>query len=181
MTGYLIKPVRSASLLAVLTGAETEAEETAVPLNPAAAPPTAPDSVAVSLKVLVAEDNEINALLTRSLLEKLGHRPTLAGDGAAALDLWRAEREGDAPYDLVLMDVNMPVMDGVEAARRMRAMEEDDDAPPTRIVALSANAFADDRATCLAAGMNAFLVKPLHREQLITTLEELGDPKRAAA
>jgi signal transduction histidine kinase/CheY-like chemotaxis protein len=181
MTGYLIKPVRSASLLAVLTGAETEAEETAVPLNPAAAPPTAPDSVAVSLKVLVAEDNEINALLTRSLLEKLGHQPTLAGDGAAALDLWRAEREGDAPYDLVLMDVNMPVMDGVEAARRMRAMEEEDGAPPTRIVALSANAFADDRATCLAAGMNAFLVKPLHREQLITTLEELGDPKRAAA
>jgi CheY-like chemotaxis protein len=105
----------------------------------------------------------------------------LAGDGAAALDLWRAEREGDAPYDLVLMDLNMPVMDGVEAARRMRAMEEGDGAPPTRIVALSANAFADDRATCLAAGMNAFLVKPLHREQLITTLEELSDPKRAAA
>jgi signal transduction histidine kinase/CheY-like chemotaxis protein len=181
MTGYLIKPVRSASLFAVLTGAEAETEEMTAPLCPAAAPPTAPDSAAVSLKVLVAEDNEINALLTRSLLEKLGHRPTMAVDGAAALDLWCAAREGDAPYDLVLMDVNMPVMDGVETVRRMRAIEAEDDGPATRVVALSANAFADDRATCLAAGMNAFLVKPLHREQLIAVLEELSDPTRAAA
>ncbi|MGE0751993.1 MAG: ATP-binding protein [Variibacter sp.] len=181
MTAYLIKPVRSASLRALLNGAEADADDHAASLVPAAAPPTAPDAAAVSLKILVAEDNEINALLTRSLLEKLGHRPTVAADGATTLDLWRAAREGDAPYDLVLMDVNMPVMDGVETTRRMRDAEAEDDGLRTAIVALSANALADDRTTCITAGMDAFLIKPLDRDQLVTLLEQVSDPKRAAA
>jgi CheY-like chemotaxis protein len=181
MTGYLIKPVRSASLLAVLAGMDADVEERTAPLKPAAAPPTAPDAPAVSLRVLVAEDNEINALLTRSLLEKLGHRPTVAGDGATALDLWQSAREGETPYDVVLMDINMPVMDGAEATRRMRATEDAEGGARSIVIALSASAMGDDRAACLAAGMDAFLVKPLERDELMHALEDIAGARHAAA
>ena len=123
-----------------------------------------------ALSILVAEDNEINALLARALLTKLGHRPTIAASGAAAIACWLAARSAGTPYDRVLMDLHMPGMDGLEATRRIRALEEEDNAPRTPIIALTANASAEDRDACLAAGMDSFLVKPLDREQLATAL-----------
>jgi CheY-like chemotaxis protein len=122
------------------------------------------------LSILVAEDNEINALLARALLTRLGHRPTVVGNGAAALESWLVARAGGAPYDLVLMDVQMPGMDGLQAARRIRATEAAAGERPVRMLALTANAQSEDREACLAAGMDGLLVKPLDRERLVRIL-----------
>jgi PAS domain S-box-containing protein len=122
------------------------------------------------LSILVAEDNDINALLARALLAKLGHRPTIASTGAAAIEAWLSARAAGAPYDLVLMDVHMPQVDGLEATRRIRAAEAEREGPRTRIIALTANAQSEDRESCLAAGMDGFLTKPLDRERLADVL-----------
>jgi len=169
-TGYLVKPVRGSSLAARF-GSDTVFErdddtdlESRLRQRPA-------DGNA--LAILVAEDNDINALLARALLTKLGHRPTIATTGTDAVESWFAARAANAPYDLVLMDMHMPDVDGIEATKRIRAAEAKYNAPRTPIIALTANAFAEDRAVCLAAGMDAFLTKPLDRERLAETLASL--------
>jgi PAS domain S-box-containing protein len=173
-TGYLVKPVRASSLAARLIADEVfehAPAEAAAENEDTAAP-------AKGLSILVAEDNEINALLMRALLTKLGHRPTIAGNGEAAVESWAAARAAGAPYDLLLLDVQMPVMDGLEAARRIRAAEaESSETKPARILALTANAYPEDREAARAAGMNGFLVKPLDAERLreaIATSSGLG-------
>jgi CheY-like chemotaxis protein len=132
------------------------------------------------LAILVAEDNEINALLARALLQKLGHRPIIAANGSEAIELWRAAHEAGKPFARVLMDVHMPGIDGLEASRRIRALEAETGAARTPILALTANAFAEDRDACYAAGMDGFLVKPLERESLITALAASGTAALAA-
>jgi len=174
-TGYLVKPVRAASLKTRI--ASTASFESVAPATetPRASVKTNGHS---NLSILVAEDNEINALLVRSLLTKLGHRPTMVTDGAAALDAWRTANRDGAAFDLVLMDMHMPGVDGLEAARRIRTTETTDSLPRTPIIALTANAFAEDREACLAAGMDGYLVKPLDRHNLAAALADL--PKKTA-
>ena len=175
-TGYLIKPVRAASLAARLStndGFEFGG------VSDIAEPPSAAHAGG-GLSILVAEDNDINALLTRALLIKLGHHPTVAANGAAAIECWLAARAGDAPFDRILMDLHMPGMDGLEAARRIRANEAEIGASRTPILALTANASAEDREACLAAGMDGFLVKPLDRERLAAALANAGKAALAA-
>jgi CheY-like chemotaxis protein len=168
-TGYLVKPVRAASLAARI-GATNSFEhalaDTVDEINQAGRAETKPEG----LSILVAEDNEINALLARVLLTRLGHRPSMAADGAAAVHAWQAARDAGKPFDLVLMDVQMPEVDGLEATRRIRALENGIESP-ARIVALTANAYAEDREACLAAGMDGLLVKPLDRERLRDVLD----------
>jgi PAS domain S-box-containing protein len=184
-TGYLVKPVRAASLRAQLLAGETLTDDRVehsgatveagnIPLQPSAG------ESARSLSILVAEDNEINALLTRSLLSKLGHRPTVASSGAEAVDRWLTAHADGAPYDLVVMDVHMPGIDGLEAARRIRAVEAGMPDARTPIIALTANAFAEDRDACIAAGMDGFLVKPLSRERLAAALTQVSGTQIAA-
>jgi CheY-like chemotaxis protein len=168
-TGYLVKPVRAASLAARFASEPPAFEET----------DAGPDEFAggsvgrradAGLAILVAEDNEINALLARALLARLGHRPTIATTGTQAIESWLAARAAGEPYDFVLMDVHMPELDGIAAARRIREIEAAGSAPRTPIVALTANAYGEDRDACIAAGMDAFLTKPLDRERLAELL-----------
>jgi len=175
-TGYLVKPVRMASLAARLT-----AEDAFEDMAPEISGPDQTDAAAtdgkgkgIGLSILVAEDNEINALLARALLTRLGHRPTVAGNGTAAVESWAAARAAGKPYDLVLMDVQMPGMDGLQAARRIRAAETQAGDRPVRMLALTANAQSEDRDACLAAGMDGLLVKPLERERLREELDAVA-------
>ncbi len=181
-TGYLVKPVRAASLKVQLVGSEAFEKDAALakPIKSDAQSNGDEGKSSRRIKVLIAEDNEINSLLARSLLVKLGHWPSTAANGAAALDAWTAARNAGAPFDLVLMDLHMPGLDGLEAARRIRAAEGDT-RRRTPIIALTANAYAEDRDACLKAGMDGFLIKPLDREQLIGALNALPNAGQLAA
>jgi PAS domain S-box-containing protein len=176
-TGYLVKPVRAASLAARMTAADGEFER---PGEQAEAVTNAkPKETSQGLPILIAEDNEINALLARSLLTRLGHRPTVATSGDAAVDAWLSARAAGEPYAIVLMDVHMPGTDGIEATRRIREAEAGGTRTP--IVALTANAFEEDREACIAAGMDGFLTKPLDRERLAAALATAAGAKAMAA
>jgi len=177
-TGYLIKPVRPASLAARFSADDAFDATAAAELE---TPETTKEThYGNALSILVAEDNEINALLARALLTKLGHRPAIAASGAAAIEQWRAAYDAGTPYDRVLMDLHMPGMDGLEAARGIRAMEAEYDCARTPIIALTANASTEDRDACLAAGMDGFLIKPLDREHLAAILAASGASALAA-
>jgi PAS domain S-box-containing protein len=186
-TGYLVKPLRAASLAARLTmppdilapglagGDDPFALEAfAEPETPALAPPQ-------GLSILVAEDNEINALLMRSLLARLGHHVVITTDGEEALESWQSAESAGAPYDLVLMDIQMPRLDGIETTKRIRDCEAGRRVRPTPILALTANTLVEDRYACFEAGMDGFLVKPLDRDKLTEALVSLAASRHLAA
>ncbi len=117
------------------------------------------------LSILLAEDNPINQKLAVTLLAREGHRVSVVDDGEAAV---RAVAQGH--FDLVLMDMQMPGMSGLEATRQIRADEAARLEPRIPIMALTANAYDEDRDACLAAGMDAFISKPIRRDTLIATI-----------
>lgn len=189
-TGYLVKPVRTASIAARLSAPaddstlhwttsgqpdcnRIERSKTSAKTptkTPAKTPATAS---APSLSILVAEDNEINALLTHSLLTRLGHVVIVTANGEDALESWDTALAAGKPYDLVLMDIQMPNLDGIEATRKIREREAAQSGRRTTVLALTANVLIDDRHACLEAGMDGFLVKPLDREKLADALAGL--------
>jgi PAS domain S-box-containing protein len=176
-TGYLVKPLRAASLAARLTTApEIAAPNLAGDALIESLDPTEAPSVAAArgLSVLVAEDNEINALLMRSLLTRLGHHAVITTNGEEALESWLGARSAGAPYDLVLMDIQMPRLDGIETTKRIRAREAGQPDRQTPILALTANTLVEDRYACFEAGMDGFLIKPLDREKLTEALAGLA-------
>ena len=123
------------------------------------------------LKILVAEDNRTNQIIAAGMLKRLGHSCTIAHDGKQALALVADASAAGAPYDAVLMDMLMPNMDGLEAAKSLRANGYDAKALP--IIAVTANAFAEDVTACLAAGMQRHLPKPLQLAALRDALAEV--------
>ncbi len=168
---YLVRPVRTSSLLARLAALRAAADvdgaghgagsfDASLDDEPGA------ETAAGGLRVLVAEDNEINALLTRTLLEHAGHSVQIVGNGeeaVAALGL-----AGAPPYDVILMDLHMPGMDGFAATARIRELHME--AARLPIIALTANALSEDRQACLDAGMDDYLSKPVSHGALASTL-----------
>ena len=121
--------------------------------------PAASEEKTGQIRILLAEDNAINALLTRTLLEAEGHFVDTVEDGTLAVEAMKT-----ASYDLIFMDMRMPNMDGLEATRKIRAMSNVSKGLP--IIALTANAFDDDRNACFDSGMNDFMTKPVSAEEL---------------
>ena len=124
-----------------------------------------------ALRILVAEDNLINQKLAVRILEKQGWQPVIANNGKEAVKLY--EKEG---FDLILMDVQMPEMDGLEATEKIRKIEESADGH-IPIIAITANAFEEDKKRCLAAGMDAYITKPIKIAELFGIIEEVLNQK----
>jgi CheY-like chemotaxis protein len=127
-----------------------------------------------TLRVLAAEDNAVNQLVLKTLLAQVGVEPVIVGDGQAAVDAWARE-----PWDLILMDVQMPVMDGPTAARAIRAAEAKSGRARTPIVALTANAMSHQVADYAAAGMDAHVAKPIEAAALFAALQIGDEPAEA--
>jgi CheY-like chemotaxis protein len=118
------------------------------------------------LRVLAAEDNPINQLVLKTLLEQVGITVQFAGDGEEAVAAWR-----DGRWDLVLMDIQMPVMDGLAATRAIRAFEAAEGRPRTPIVAVTANGVAEQAADYMQAGMDGLVPKPIQLKQLLAVID----------
>src|SRR6202044_1827728 len=156
----LTKPLSAPDLLGAILLAIGE-HTPASTVNPPAAGISASSQ---SLRILLAEDNLVNQKVAMTMLGKMGHRITLATNGQEALEQWR---HGD--FDLILMDVQMPEMTGIEAAMQIRREEAIGAHVP--IVAMTASAMSEDRDRCLAAGMDDFISKPVSYraiEEMIT-------------
>ena len=125
------------------------------------------DEVLVGRNVLIAEDNAVNSEIVKRMLEKKGLKCTVTVNGLLALDNFRCSREGK--YDAVLMDIRMPVMDGLQSTRAIRSLSRED-AKRIPIIALTANAFDEDVKKCLDAGMDAHIAKPVEPQKLYEIL-----------
>jgi PAS domain S-box-containing protein len=145
--------------------------------RPSAAPAAAGlQAQASSLRILAAEDNAINQLVLKTLLGQVGLAPTIVSDGQAALDAWE-----HGAWDVILMDVQMPRMDGPTAARAIRRREAELGRPRTPIVALTANAMAHQVEEYMAAGMDGFLAKPIEVAQLFAALHRAAEASAEAS
>jgi CheY-like chemotaxis protein len=162
---YLAKPIRQSQLFDTLVGLLAASPDVKPAPHGAAARPSIDATLAARhpLRILLAEDNVVNQKLALRLLQQMGYRADLASNGIEAVE--SVERQ---TYDVVLMDVQMPEMDGLEAARRISARWPAGDRP--HIVAMTANAMQGDREECLAAGMDDYVVKPIRVDALVEAL-----------
>ncbi|MDD4953046.1 MAG: response regulator, partial [Desulfovibrionaceae bacterium] len=140
---------------------------------PAAAPEPAPALPDRPLDILLAEDEVVNRSLTVEILSRLGHKVRTAENGRQAVEALERQR-----FDLVLMDVQMPIMDGIEATRLIRSGRSGPGNERVPIIALTAYALDNDRRMCLEAGMNGYVAKPFTRQGLLRAIAEQvpGDP-----
>ena len=167
--GYLMKPVKLAPLVETIAaqlqvGGSLEPKET----GPAVAAVAETARPAEGLKILVVEDNLVNQKLAVKLLQRRGDTAIVADNGAMALEYWRHNT-----YDCILMDVQMPVMDGITAAKKIREIEEQD-GRHIPIIAMTAHAMKGDRETCLGVGMDEYITKPINVQKLYGLLDTIG-------
>ncbi len=178
--GHLVKPVRQSSLVERFRVRSAIASDAfaALPAEPLPQEEAAPKMPVRGFKVLLAEDNPVNALLTRELLRRRGHRVREVATGEAAVKAMMEER-----FDLMLTDIHMPGMDGIEAAKAIRAGEVVEGRPRTPIIALTADAMETGKRACKDAGMDGFLTKPVDPallDQMFETFFPAGADSAAA-
>ena len=166
--GRLTKPVKIQQLRSLLEELRSHSENET--LKKSNACPDDAEKEARPLRILMAEDNPVNRKVALSMLKRLGYRADVAENGLEVL-----QALGEKPYDVVLMDVQMPEMDGLEATRRIR-----DQGLSTRIIAMTAHAMDGDRDECLEAGMNEYISKPINMEELARILEACSQGCAAA-
>jgi CheY-like chemotaxis protein len=167
---FLARPVRGETLLRVLMasrGSMKAPSPVPLPLEPAE--PVL--SRHPGLSVLIAEDNDINAMLARATLQKAGHRVEVVGNGKAAVEAV-VEAGHRRRYDVVLMDLHMPLMDGMDAIAAIRRHEEETGVAPLPIMVLSADSQERTRHAVLAHGATGFVTKPLDPEMLVQAVQE---------
>jgi CheY-like chemotaxis protein len=159
--GYLTKPVGQPSLLTmirnVLAPKKSDSTDDAIITERST-------HEEKRLKILLAEDNEINQMVATNILKQAGHTYVIANNGQEALDKWQEEQ-----FDLILMDIHMPIMDGFEATSLIRDAEKNLGSH-IQIVALTANAIKGDAERCIAGGMDGYLSKPFTRAELLDTI-----------
>lgn len=157
---YLIKPIRQSSLAERIAyrGAQGFTPQNTARLDTTEV--KRQETEGNRYRILLAEDNQINSVLAQAILKRAGHHVDLAANGQEAVDTYTL-----APYDVVLMDMRMPVMDGLEATRRIR-----ENGGTTPIIALTANAMSSDKQECYDAGMNDFVSKPIEPDELLSTI-----------
>ncbi|MGC8660144.1 MAG: response regulator, partial [Desulfomonilaceae bacterium] len=162
---YIVKPIKQSQLFDKLVSVLSSRH--ARKIVAVSAPDHFVPSVKRHLKILLAEDNPVNQRLTIRLLEKVGHAVRLAKSGKEALEAIAHEK-----FDAVLMDIQMPELDGLAATRIIREAEKDT-ASHIPIIALTAHAMAGDKEKCLKAGTDAYLSKPIRLQELVETIESL--------
>jgi CheY-like chemotaxis protein len=170
--GYLMKPLRQESLetrIAAVLAGESD-------VSVALAAPQPERRTGPGLSILLAEDNAVNALLASELLRRRGHDVTAVTTGEAAAAACAVRR-----FDLVLMDLHMPQLDGIEATQRIRRAEAADKIKPVPIFALTADALETGRKACLDAGMDGLLTKPLDPAELDAVLATIAPAAILAA
>jgi len=165
--GYLTKPAKPTHLhdcILASLGADTSLSATAQPKSALPEPRSVERNATNRVRVLLAEDNAVNKKVALKMLERLGHDADSAGNGVEALALLKLTR-----YDVILMDCQMPEMDGFETTREIRLREGSERHTP--IIAMTANAMAGDRESCIAAGMDDYISKPVRLDDLSAALE----------
>ena len=123
-----------------------------------------------NIHVLVADDFIINQQITKIMLQHLGYTCTIAENGLIAVELFKT-----GGFDLILMDIQMPIMDGAQAAKHIRCYEKENCLPPIPIIALTAQVFNDEKAYCLSIGINDFIAKPVSKDELKEKIKEYRD------
>ncbi len=163
----LTKPVKAAPLGEVLCAVVEKSLGIVRQPSPDAAVGLAAVEEPGHLRILLAEDNPINQKVAVKILEKIGYRADVVSDGREAFEAIR-----QFPYDVILMDCQMPEMDGYEATRKIRMFEQEHERMPVRIIAMTAHAMQGDREQCLAAGMDDYLSKPVRANELRDMLQQ---------
>lgn len=168
VSAHLLKPVKQSMLLNAIVTAVAGREEAALKEESRILSSESPES-SRALRILLAEDNAVNQKFAIRVIEKAGHSVTVANNGREAVDLWQKNN-----FDVVLMDVQMPEMDGFAATGAIRDMERGrDGAARTRIIAMTANAMKGDRERCLDAGMDGYVSKPIRREVMFEEIDRV--------